>query len=202
MANRLYQFTPTTPTPAKHGDPLFHQQLEWHDKDIIRIFNPLEEAIRYKWDSIPRRVKSHEQQDVYRFLAQKYLDDITEYVINKEYYGAGEAEVEKRKAKGIEYINPQEENRQIWDNLKTRFFSKAYREKKKLEMAEKCIIGVVRFYNETEGQDDSILDEQGVPVSEAIAEKVNKPIEKTEEMLPLVQVQKTTKKKLEQEATV
>lgn len=199
MANRLYNFTPNTPAPAKGGDPRYHQLLEWADKDIIRIYNPLDEAVRYKWDSIPRRVQPHEYQDVYRFLAQKFLDDITEHEINRLYYEEGQHQVELKKKGGTSYIDPQIENREIWDNLKNKYFSATFREKKKLEMAEKCIIGVVRFYNEAEGEDSTIVDDDNVPVSEAIQERMNKPVQVSqEEMMPLV---KPNKKQLAKEVT-
>lgn len=111
-------------------------------RDIIRIYNPLEITFKWFFDSFPYTIGPRQTKDVERYLARLYFDKMSQYLIGQMATAQGNDMIAERAKKGLPaFLDPYEENRNIWDKV-----PKLNDPKLLAKLADELIVGLVEEF--------------------------------------------------------
>lgn len=171
------------------------REMERKSKDIIRIYNPLEQRFKWYFDGFPHVIEPKATKDVERYLARLYFDKMSQYIIGQLGQTQGEQMIEKRKAEGKpDFLDKYEENRAIWDKV-----PKLNDPKLLAKLADELIVGLVEEYGlEVEDEPEQRLSQKDTrTLQEQIFDSMDKKV--ATDMTP---AQRPIKKDIIEEVTV
>jgi hypothetical protein len=121
---------------------LVRREMGRKSRDLIRVFNPLKQPFRFKWDSYPQVVPAEGYKDIERYLAQHYLKKISQHLIGLQAREKGEELMKLRQKQfGKTFLDKYEENKEVWDRVPRT------NDPQLIEaIAEQVIIGLVEEY--------------------------------------------------------
>lgn len=94
------------------------REMERKSKDIIRIYNPLDQRFKWFFDGFPHTIEPKSTKDVERYLARLYFDKMSQYIIGQMGLSQGTDMLADRAKKGLpDFLDKYEENRAIWDKV-------------------------------------------------------------------------------------
>ena len=137
--------------PAMTANDLYRREREDRERDIIRIFNPLDHDFIYKYDGRNWKVPAKSSKDEPRYLAEKFVHDICNYIIDQRIINKGESLIEDMRMKGgnsIDLEDPLFLNTKIWDKVD----QASTRDKMRAEIIPLVVLGIVSRYGEDEEQ--------------------------------------------------
>lgn len=118
------------------------REMERKSKDIIRIYNPLDQKFKWYFDGFPHTIEPKATKDVERYLARLYFDKMSQYIIGQMALSQGEGMIAERAAKGLpDFLDKYEENRAIWDKVPKLDDPKLLK-----KLADQLIVGLVEEY--------------------------------------------------------
>lgn len=84
------------------------RELRRKSLDQLKVYNPLEESFSTVWEGFTYVIPSKQETNMLRYIAEKWMREFIDYMINEEEQKAADIENDKRKKKGWEPMNPQE----------------------------------------------------------------------------------------------
>lgn len=131
--------------PTRTGGNLeIHRKMYFYSRDVIRIKNPLEEDFRFKYDSIWNAVKAGETKDVERYLAEAFLDAISQKIIGDMIAAQAQAAIDEfSKTNKNLLVDKYIENREIWMKL-----PRTDNRDLLAKIAKDCVVGLVEKFGE------------------------------------------------------
>jgi hypothetical protein len=84
------------------------RELRRKSLDQLKIYNPLDTAFQTVWEGFTYVANPKQETVMLRYIAEKWMREFVDYMINKEEQDAVDAENDKRRKKGWEPMNPQE----------------------------------------------------------------------------------------------
>lgn len=84
------------------------RELRRKSLDQLRIYNPLDTAFQTVWEGFTYVAQPRQETIMLRYIAEKWMREFADYMINREEQEAVEADNDKRRKKGWEPMNPQE----------------------------------------------------------------------------------------------
>jgi len=111
------------------------RELQRRSLDQLKLFNPLKEEFNTTFDGFVHVVPPQKEAIFPRYVAEKWMKEFIDYMINEEERVAVETENSKRRGKGWEPLNPQERDqlalrqKLITSNVekRTKYMKKIYR---------------------------------------------------------------------------
>ena len=85
-----------------------NRELRRKSLDQLKIYNPLDTAFQTVWEGFTYVANPKQETLMLRYIAEKWMREFTDYMINKEEQDAVDIENDKRRKKGWEPMNPQE----------------------------------------------------------------------------------------------
>ena len=118
------------------------REMERKSRDIIRIYNPLDQRFKWLFDGYPYTIEPKSTKDVERYIARLYFDKMSQYIIGQMGLSQGEGLIAERAKKGLpDFLDKYEENRAVWDKV-PRLDDRKLLEK----LASELILGLVEEY--------------------------------------------------------
>ena len=101
---------------AERRNLLTQREMYRKSRDVIRVYNPLNETFRFYWDGFPQSVPAKSTKDMERYLANHYFKYISQRIIGDLIIKRGNELLTKhKKSTGSDYLDKYTENREIWD---------------------------------------------------------------------------------------
>lgn len=111
-------------------------------KDVIRIYNPLDVDFKFKYNSYPYLIKSHQAMDVERYIARHYFKKIADYIIGQLKVLKGQELLKAHDARGQGgYLDKYIENKEVWDKTPNLHDPDLLK-----KVAQQTILGLVHEY--------------------------------------------------------
>jgi hypothetical protein len=135
-----------------HPKSSYLQEIERRANDLLRVFNPLEEDYVVVWDRRGGeklfRVPAKSEEVLIRYIAEKYIKEMYEKILNDKAHDAIVAENERRVSKGMaEMDKTQRTGEQM--QFEAKFYSPSDEEAKKIISI--LYVGLEREYGVDKG---------------------------------------------------
>lgn len=96
----------------------WHQDQRRRSQDTIRVSNPTNADFYVEWENLKHRVPTNGTVDFPRYLAQKYVRDMTVQIINQLGEQEGQEMIKKAAKNNPEILHDKYlENKAVWDKV-------------------------------------------------------------------------------------
>lgn len=129
----MQDFSSDTETPTKNSEAKRQviRELERRSQDILVVYNPTQNDFEVVWDQYVNVVTAKKETNLPRYIAEKYIKEMTDALIGDENIHRVNIENDKRLKFGQKALDPQE--REIFDlrsdnaELRKKYIGQLYR---------------------------------------------------------------------------